>query len=364
MGEKRQTNGRPFSEAMIDVLNAGALNLALAIGYRTGLLDTLDAIDEPCSAAVLAEKAGLNARYVQEWLGIVTSAGIVTLTESDGVSLFHMPKEHGDLLARRAGSSNLGVYTQEIPLLTTLALEPVIQGFYTGDGVGYECYPRFQAFMSSLAEAKHQRVLIDRFLPSVENGRMMDRLHAGIRVCDLGCGEGVATVLMAEAFPESRFAGLDVSREALAKAAEMAAEKGLKNIGFLELDAATLLARQDLSRAFDYVTAFDSIHDQTHPLEALKGVHHILAPGGVFSMVDIAARTNLKDNLGHAMAPFLYTVSLMHCMPVGLVNDGAGLGMMWGREKAEAMLREAGFSRVEIQEMEHDPFNLHFCCRK
>jgi ubiquinone/menaquinone biosynthesis C-methylase UbiE len=349
---------------MMDVLNAGAVNLALAIGYRTGLLDVLDSFDGPRPLAVIAETAGLSARYVLEWLGIVTSAGIVELTEANGEPLYFMPEEHGDVLTRRAGSSNLGVYTQEIPLLTTLALEPVLEGFHTGKGIGYGRYPSFQAFMSGLAEAKHQQVLIDQFLPGVDKGRMVERLRRGIRVCDLGCGEGVATILMAEAFANSRFIGLDINRDALSKATELAVRKSLENVRFLEMDAAALAATPELSQSFDYVTAFDSIHDQTRPLEALRGVRSILAPGGVFSMVDIAARTNLKDNLDHPMAPFLYTVSLMHCMPVGLADGGAGLGMMWGREQAEALLLEAGFKQVEVLEMEHDPFNLHYCCRQ
>jgi hypothetical protein len=90
----------------------------------------------------------------------------------------------------------------------------------------------------------------------------------------------------------------------------------------------------------------------------------MLANGGVLSMVDIAARTELTDNLSHPMGPFLYAVSLMHCMPVGLAGGGAGLGMMWGREMAVDMLNRAGFHHVEVLEMPHDPFNLHFFCRK
>jgi len=115
---------------------------------------------------------------------------------------------------------------------------------------------------------------------------------------------------------------------------------------------------------FDYVTAFDAIHDQTRPLDVLRGVNHMLTPDGRFSMVDIAANSNLADNLAHPMGPFLYTVSLMHCMPVGLEGGGAGLGMMWGREKAVEMLRDAQFQKVQVLEMPDDPFNLHFFCCK
>jgi hypothetical protein len=99
-------------------------------------------------------------------------------------------------------------------------------------------------------------------------------------------------------------------------------------------------------------------------LEALRGAHHLLAPGGVFSMIDIAAETEPAQNLEHPMGPFLYTVSLMHCMPVGLANGGAGLGMMWGRQKALEMLAAAGFEQVTVVPMDHDPFNRHFFCRR
>jgi hypothetical protein len=80
-------------------------------------------------------------------------------------------------------------------------------------------------------------------------------------------------------------------------------------------------------------------------------------------MIDIKAFSNPADNMDHPLGAFLYTVSLMHCMPVGLNDNGTGLGMMWGREKAEAMLRAAGFEHIEIIEMEHDPFNIHYFCR-
>jgi len=80
-------------------------------------------------------------------------------------------------------------------------------------------------------------------------------------------------------------------------------------------------------------------------------------------MIDIKAGSLHQENLDHPMGPFLYTVSLMHCMPVGLSDNGAGLGMMWGRQAAEALLREAGFDNVAPTEMAYDPFNLHYLCR-
>ncbi len=354
-----------FSQKMIDILNYGALNLAMGIGYRTGLFDVMDTFDAPEPVSVIAEKSGLNARYIKEWLGIMASGGIIVLSQdAAGGDRFFLPKAHADFITRRSGNANLGVYTQEIPLLTWCAVEPVVEGFRTGDGVPYDNYPRFQAFMSELADAKHRQVLVDVFLPHVDNGRIIQRLKEGIRVCDLGCGEGAAVHLMAKAFPDSRFTGVDISEDVLKTARETAARENLANAEFLFQDAAALPDRPETAETFDYVTAFDAIHDQNRPLEALKGVHHILKPGGLFSMIDIKAETRLADNLDHPMGPFLYTVSLMHCMPVGLVDNGAGLGMMWGRRKAVEMLNEAGFQDVQVLEIPDDPFNLHFLCRK
>lgn len=365
MGDNHQNERQLFSEKMIQILNQGALNLAMGLGYRMGLFDAMDALKAPSPVSVISKAAGLNARYVLEWLGVMATGGIVILSrDSDGQDLFYLPKAHADVITRRSGNANLGVYTQEIPLLTASVYDAVADGFRTGQGISYDHYPRFQRFMGQLADAKHNQVLVDLFLPSVEKGKMVEKLNRGISVCDLGCAEGVALILMAEAFPNSRFVGLDISEAILEKAEVNARAKGLRNITFLKEDAALLEDQRLLHKTFDYVTAFDAIHDQTRPLEALKGVFAILKDGGVFSMVDIAAASELSRNMDHPMGMFLYTVSLMHCMPVGLMDGGSGLGMMWGREKAVSMLKKSGFDQVSVEEIPEDPFNLHFFCRK
>jgi ubiquinone/menaquinone biosynthesis C-methylase UbiE len=365
MKDKLEEKRENFSEKMTRILNDGAINLAMAIGYRTGLFDVMDTFENPQSIESLAQKAGLNPRYLREWLGVMVTGQIVELSRGkDGENQYYLPKYCGDLIARRSGNSNLGVYTQEIPLLTICAMEAVIRGFTTGEGVAYDHYPQFQAFMSQLANAKHRQVLVDKFLPSVDNGRIVRNLKSGIQVCDLGCAEGVALMIMAREFPQSRFVGVDFSQEAIDEARRQVKRQQIENLEFMKLDAASLSDSMSLRGFFDYVTAFDAIHDQTQPMEVLRGIYHILAPGGLFSMVDIAAGSNLADNLSHPMGPFLYAVSLMHCMPVGLVDGGAGLGMMWGREKAVEMLKQAGFQKVQVCKMPDDPFNHHFSCRK
>ena len=365
MTTQSDSKSKKFSERVINILNYGALNLAMAIGYRTGLFDVLDEFDAPQPVDAIAQKTGLNSRYIAEWLGVMVTGRIVDLVRSpDGAHLFSLPKHRADVITRRAGDSNLGVYTQEMPILTAAALDPVIHGFKTGAGVTYDRYPDFQRFMSQLADAKHRQVLVGEFLPAVDQGQLVKKLQAGIHVCDLGCAEGVAVRLMAEAFPRSHFVGIDISEDAVAAARRQTRPQQLRNLEFKVLDAALLRDDITLTASFNYVTAFDAIHDQTRPMDALRGIYHMLAPDGQFSMVDIAAQSDMADNLDHPMGPFLYTVSLMHCLPVGLVNAGAGLGMMWGRQKAVKMLKAAGFKRVQVQEIPNDPFNFHFFCQK
>lgn len=353
-----------FSDRLVTILNHGALNLALGIGYSNGIFDTMDEQNHPLTLDELSSVTGLDARYLKEWLGIMVTGGIVELDEDgDGGDRFLLPRNHGDLLCRRAGSNNLGVYTREIPLLTSCAMDAVQEGFKTGNGVPYATYPEFQAFMALLADAKHEQVLLDEFLPSVDEGRIAEQLGLGIRVCDLGCGHGVALNLMARAFPGSEFTGLDIDAAAIEKARSAARELELTNVVYLLQDAAAVADVKDLENRFDYITAFDAIHDQTRPFAALQGVLHMLKPAGAFSMIDIKAASRIGDNKNHPMAPFLYTVSLMHCMPVGLNENGRGLGMMWGREQALEMLGEAGFSMASVEEIPNDPFNVHFFCR-
>ena len=357
-----------FSDKLITILNHGALNLALGIGYAHKIFDTMDDRNRPLTLEALSAATGLDGRYLKEWLGIMVTGGIIELHESpDGINdrpdRFFLPRDHGDLLCRRAGSGNLGVYTQEIPLLTSCAMDAVRDGFKTGDGIPFERYPKFQAFMAQLSDAKHEQVLVDEFLPSVDGGRIIGQMKAGIRVCDLGCGRGVALNLMARAFPDSEFTGMDNHGAAIDSARNAAKKQGLSNVTFMVQDAAAVSESKDLESRFDYITAFDAIHDQAHPMAALRGILHMLKPSGTFSMIDIKAGSKIRDNLDHPMAPFLYTVSLMHCMPVGLNDNGRGLGMMWGREQALELLGEAGFTRVSAEEIPNDPFNLHFLCR-
>ena len=256
MSSQTNANKNNFSKKLTDILNYGALNLAMGMGYRVRLFDVMDTFDMPQPVWVVAQSAGLNERYIREWLGIMVTGGIVTLSRGkDGEDLFQLPKAHADLLTRRAGNSNMGVYTQEIPLLTATVFDDIESRFKTGEGIPYEMYPGFHRFMTELADAKHQQVLVSLFLPSVENGKMVKKLQEGIQVCDVGCAEGVALNLMAEAFPNSRFLGIDVSEKVIMRGQSAAKAKNLQNITFQKRDAALLKEAPELHQSQDYVTA-------------------------------------------------------------------------------------------------------------
>ncbi len=365
MERNSQGKQRDFSQKMVEILNHSALNVAIAIGYRLLLFETLYEMDGPATCEEIARSAGLNPRYLREWLGVMTTGGVVELHHPpDASPRYFLPREHAAFLCRQAADTNFAVYTQEMPLLTRCAMEPVIEAFATGEGVPYRYYPQFQAFMNELADAKHEKILVGHFLPTVDGGHLVRRLDQGIRVCDVGCGQGVAPLLMAEAFPRSRFVGIDIDPKAIEVCRRSARDRGLDNIEFEVRDAARLQDDAAWHERFQYITAFDAIHDQTAPLDALRGIRRMLTDDGLFSMIDIAAGSDHRDNLDHPMGPFLYAVSLLHCLPVGLVDGGAGLGMMWGRERALGMLREAGFNRIDVLEMDFDPFNWHYQCRK
>jgi cyclopropane fatty-acyl-phospholipid synthase-like methyltransferase len=200
--------------------------------------------------------------------------------------------------------------------------------------------------------------LTESILPLVPG--LTDRLEEGIDVLDVGCGSGRALNLLARRFPNSRFVGYDFSEEAIARARAEAREHGTTNVRFEAKDAATL----DEKERYDLITTFDAVHDQAKPAAVLGGIYNALKADGVYLMQDIAGSSHVHKNMDHPIGTFLYTVSTMHCMTVSLAQGGAGLGAMWGREKAEEMLREAGFTNVKLEQLPHDFINYYYIATK
>ncbi|MEW7974813.1 MAG: class I SAM-dependent methyltransferase [Candidatus Thiodiazotropha endolucinida] len=343
-----------FAEELLQILNHGAIALMISIGHRTGLFDTMARIP-PSDSQGIAESAGLNERYVREWLGAMVTAAIVSYDADSGC--YTLPPAHAGLLTRDASPDNVAVFAQYIPLLGQVE-EEVIDCFYNGGGVPYERYTRFHEVMAEDSGQTVVSALFEHILPLIDG--QLSRLQQGIDVLDVGCGRGQALLQLARAFPNSRFTGYDFSQEAIEWARKEADRQGLSNLLFEVKDVATL----DEQGAYDWIVTFDAIHDQKSPDMVLSAIHGALRDDGIYLMQDIKGSSHLHNNLEHPIGPLLYTLSTMHCMTVSLAQDGAGLGTVWGRELALKMLNEAGFNDVVVKELDHDFQNYFYIIRK
>jgi ubiquinone/menaquinone biosynthesis C-methylase UbiE len=343
-----------FAERLLAVLNDGALALMTAIGHRTGLFDTMATLP-PSTSTEVADACGLNERYVREWLAAMTTGGFVE--HDPGTMTFELPADHAGWLTRAAGPDNLALQAQYIGLLAQVE-DRIVDCFRHGGGVPYSEFRTFTKLMAEDSGTVQDAALIDAILPLVPG--LVERLQRGITVADVGCGSGHAVNLMAQAFPNSRFVGVDISDEGLAAGAAEAQTHGLSNVRFEKRDAATL----DGSEQFDVITTFDAVHDQARPDLVLHGIARSLQPDGVYLCVDVAASSILSENLTHPLGPLIYTISCMHCMTVSLAQRGMGLGAMWGEQKARQMLADAGFTSVDVMHVEGDIFNNYYIARR
>lgn len=343
-----------FTERIVGALDNASLTILMSVGHQTGLLDTMAGLPAATSTQI-AEAAGLNERYVREWLGGMTTGHIVEYDAEAGT--YSLPAHRAGVLTRAAGPDNLALVAQFIPLLSEVE-QQVIGCFHGGGGVPYSEFPRFHSLMAEMSGAVFDAALVDVVLPLVDG--LPERLRSGADVADFGCGSGHAVNVMARAFPASRFTGLDFSDEAIAVGTAEAARRGLGNAAFESRN----LAQLDKAAAYDVITVFDAIHDQAHPARVLENIYRALRPGGVLLMADIKASSQLEDNIDVPMSTYLYTTSLMHCMTVSLALQGAGLGAAWGRQLATTMLGDAGFDDVQVLEVESDPINNYYIATK
>ena len=343
-----------FAGKMVGILNGAVLALMTSIGRQTGLFEAMAALP-PATSEAIAAAARLDERYVREWLGAMVTGGIVEFDASRRT--YVLPPEHAAVLTRAAGARNMARFMQYIPMLAEV--EPdVIHSFRSGGGVPYARYPRFQALMAESSGLRFDHLLLQKVVPLAGLG---DALGRGIDVLDVGCGQGHAANLLARAFPRSRFTGYDFSQAGIEAARAEAEALGNGNVSFAVRDVAAL----GEAERYDLITAFDVIHDQARPHDVLREVSRALRTDGTFLMVDVRASSDLQDNVAHPLGPFLYGMSTMHCMTVSLALGGAGLGTVWGEQKALAMLREAGFPSVDIHRLgPDDPLNNYCVARK
>lgn len=339
-----------FINQAMGYVTGAAVSGLIYIGDRVGLFKALAGAG-PLSAAETARKAGLQERYVREWLSAMAAAGIVTY-DAD-TERFTLPEEHAAVLADESSRSFLGGFFQSTPAMLKVAPR-VADAFVKGGGVPFSDYgPDLIAGIDRGNRTQYQYHLVKRWLPAMP--QVVARLEAGARVADIGCGSGYPSILMAQAFPRSRFYGFDVSEESLERARADAQRQGVADRVEFQRISATDLPE---TPKFDFITSFDAIHDMVDPRGAVRAIRRALADDGTYMMVEVKAGDTLTENL-NPLGALMYSMSTLHCLTVSLAYDGEGLGTLMGEPKARELAEQAGFTRFRRLPIEH-AFNVFY----
>ncbi len=354
VNEFNDKKSEQFAGQLVETLNHGALSLMLSLGHRTGLFDALRD-SKPATSEEISRAANLNERYVREWLGSMVTGKVMEYDPEQ--KTYFLPPEHAAWLSRQSPEGNIAVFAQYISQLGTIE-EEILACFKSGGGVPYSSFKRFHEIMEEDSGQSIVPVIVDQVVPMMDG--MKEALQSGVEVLDIGCGRGRALQELAKAFPKSRFVGYDLSEEAVSHATQEASRKGLTNISYQAQD----VSKSEAKDRFHLILALDAIHDQAHPRQVLKNVHQALHPSGSFMMQDISGSSHVHKNVDHPLGTLLYTISCLHCMTVSLEQGGEGLGAMWGIEKAQEMLEEAGFKNIKINRLDHDIQNCYFVAKK
>jgi 2-polyprenyl-3-methyl-5-hydroxy-6-metoxy-1,4-benzoquinol methylase len=343
-----------FGGRMLGVANDAFLALTIGLGHSLGLYDALAGLERATSAD-LAAAAGLEERYVREWLAGQLVGGIVEHDPDE--ETWRLPPEHAASLTRAAGPGNLAFLAAGLERFAAHT-EELEEAFRSGGGVPWSHMTRLQEWQADLSRGAYHGDVLDRKLAAVPG--LVERLRSGLDVLDAGCGHGAAAVAVAEAFHATRVVGYDVAETGVAAARAGAAQLGIRNVRFERRDVADLAERE----SYDVVLALDVVHDLARPYEALRAFREALRPGGVLLVSEHAVSSRPEENVGHPFMPALYVVSLFHCLAGSLSEGGAGLGLAWGDEAIRAALADAGFVDVELSPIEDDPFNAHYVARR
>jgi ubiquinone/menaquinone biosynthesis C-methylase UbiE len=333
-----------FINQAMGYVTGAALSGMIYIGDRVGLFKTMTNAG-PLSMDEIAAKSELQPRYVREWLSAMAAAGIVEYDPA--VERFTFPEEHAAVLADENSPSFLAGFFQNTPAMVTVAPR-IAEAFVKGGGVPFSEYgPDLVAGIDRSNRAQYQHHLVKRWLAAMPD--VVTRLETGARAADIGCGSGYPSILMAQAFPRSRFYGFDVSPESLERARVDAQRRGVADRVEFQRVSATALPDDP---KFDVITSFDAIHDMVDPRGALRAIRRSLADDGTYFMVEPKAGDTLAENLG-PMGAMMYSMSTLHCMTVSLAHGGEGIGTAISPSKVRELAEQAGFTRVRRLPIEH-----------
>ena len=334
----------------------GAMTSAMiCLGDRLGLYRAL-ADGKALSSSELAAATGLKERWLREWLYQQAASGVL---EHRGGERFALSAEGVAVLADENHPAFGAGFFSHLPQ-TLSVIEKLPEAFRTGLGLPYDAFgPEGAAGIERGFAPWFRSLLVPVALPRLPG--VVDVLRRGGSAADVGCGAGVAVLEMAKAFPASRFHGYDISQHALERARENQSRAGISNAVFHDARRESLPTDASL----DFVTAFDCLHDMSHPERVMRAVRQSLRPDGVFLICDIKARDSFDENVKrNPMAAMMYGTSVLTCMSSALSEpDGLGLGTLGFPESlARKMCAEAGFSRFEPIDFGH-PVNAFYVVR-
>jgi len=338
-----------MGKAVVDM--GAAMHAALVvIGDKLGLYRAMSGAG-PLTSAALAIRTNTSERYVREWLNANAASGFVTYHAEDHT--FELPPEQAFALT-----------TLDLPgayhiISACFKDEPKItQAFRTGEGVGWHEHDANLFFGTErFFRPNYQSYLIDSWLPALDG--VTDKLKIGAAVADVGCGHGASTILMAGAFPRSRFHGFDYHSGSIEYARHIAGRDGL--LDQIEFEVASSKNYPINNGGYDLVTFFDCLHDMGDPTGAARHVLSSLKPDGTWMIVEPFAHDTPELN-HNPVGRIYYSASTMICTPASLAQEvGAALGAQAGEARIRGVIRTAGFTR--FRRVAETPFNLVYEAR-
>jgi SAM-dependent methyltransferase len=340
-----------FLGKFVNDLGASVHAGMVVIGEKLGLYKAL--AGDPMTSKELARKTGMDERYLREWLASQAAGGYITY--DDSTHRFSLTPEQAFTLADGESPAYLpGAF--ELALGALAAVPRIADSFRTGAGMGWHehadgVFHGCEKFFRPGYAAN----LVTSWIPAL--GRVQAKLERGGRVADVGCGTGASTLLMAKAFPKSRFFGFDYHDKSVEAANEKARQEGLSDRVTFEVAKAKEFPGND----YDFVAVFDCLHDMGDPIGAATHVRKSLAPGGTWMIVEPYAGDELKDNL-NPVGRVYYSFSTLLCTPCSRSQE---VGLCLGAQAGEAAIRgvalEAGFSH--FRRAAETPFNIVYEAR-
>ena len=313
---------------------AGAMTAGMAfVGTRTGLFRAMQG-KGPMTAGEVAKAAQLQPRYVEEWLKGMASAGYVQYNPADAT--YELPDEYAYFLASDGTDHFVGGMWEMVPALMHVAPK-VAESFRKGGGVRFEEFgPGCVEALDLINRGQYEARFADYWLSAVPE--VVERLRAGGRALDVGCGAGRVCMALKKAFPAAEVAGIDPDAESIRRA-KAAAPAGIR------FEAKTT---RDMERGagFDLVTICDCVHDLAAPVATLKEIRALLKPDGTLFIIEPKAADRVEDNR-NPVATMFYGFSIFHCMTQSLARGGPGLGTCLGPAGTERLVREAGFTQFK-----------------